>query len=143
VNISHCRSGSILKSALDASPLACRSNMVAVACAAPQLVQIWDCRQAPDHVAAVMTCDLPVRTGNAHHPHDDSDSIYCVSSVPSSPSVIPSQLLLGSKCGRLHLWDLRNASVLWTVAQLSDKVLGCAASPCGRRVVAASRAGQV
>jgi hypothetical protein len=73
---------------------------------------------------------------------DSGDSIYCVASVPAS-GAIPSQLLLGSKRGRLYLWDLRQAGVLWTVAQLQDKILGCAASPCARRVVAGSRAGQV
>jgi WD40 repeat protein len=38
------------------------SNMVAVACPSPQLVQVYDCRQAPDNIAAVMTCDMPPRT---------------------------------------------------------------------------------
>lgn len=51
------------------------SNMVAVACPAPQLVQVWDCRQAPDNIAAVMTCDMPPRSAGgsasigALHPH--------------------------------------------------------------------------
>lgn len=115
--------------------------MVAVACPSPQLVQLWDCRQAPQNIAAVMTCDLPPRGAAPGH----DDVIYCVSHVPAAPGAgsLPSQLLLGSKRGRLYLWDVRSTSVLWTVAQLADKVLGCAASPCGRRVVAGSRSGQV
>lgn len=115
--------------------------MVAVACPSPQLVQLWDCRQAPHNIAAVMTCDLPLRSTGPGHDH--ADVIYCVSHVPAAPGAgLPSQLLLGSKRGRLYLWDVRSTGVLWTVAQLADKVLGCAASPCGRRVVAGSRSGQ-
>lgn len=119
--------------------------MVAVACQSPQLVQIWDCRQAPTNIAAVMTCDLPPHGHGHGHGPEDADAIYCVAHVPNAPgaSGIPSQLLLGSKRGRLYLWDLRFTGALWTVAQLADKVLGCAASACGRRVVAASRSGQV
>lgn len=87
-------------------------------------------------------CD-DVATGGSAGVADSGDSIYCVAAVPASGGAIPSQLLLGSKRGRLYLWDLRQSGVLWTVAQLQDKVLGCAASLCGRRVVAGSRAGQV
>lgn len=110
------------------------SNMLALACHGQQLVQVWDCRQR-GQVAQVMTCDVD--------PASSSDCIYCVSTVPSRGGHIPSQLLMGSKLGRLYVWDLRSPNALWVVAQISDRVLGCACSPCGRRVVAAGNHGQV
>jgi len=109
--------------------------MVAVACSGNQLVRVWDCRQQA-HAAAVMACDVPTDSRAEAY-------VYCVTPIPASGGAVPSQLLFGSNTGRLLLWDLRQPSVLWSLGKLSGRVLGCAASPCGRRIVAGSATGQV
>lgn len=55
------------------------SNMVAVACPSPQLVQVWDCRQAPENIAAVMTCDVPPRTAGGSATIGTHFSMQCIS----------------------------------------------------------------
>lgn len=109
--------------------------MVAVACRGSQLVRVWDCRQR-DSVAAVMTCEL--------EDHNTAEShVYCISPIPHAPGPPTSQLLFGSNTGRLYMWDLRARGALWSVAKLQDTILGCDASPCGRRIVAGGGSGQV
>lgn len=109
--------------------------MVAVACSGNQLVRVWDCRQQ-QHATAVMGCSVPTDAQALSY-------IYCVSTVPAHGGHIPSQLLFGSNSGRLLMWDLRQPNVLWSLGKLSGRVLGCASSPCGRRIVAGSANGQV
>ena len=111
--------------------------MLALACAAPQLVQVWDCRQVRTAMAAVMSCDLPATAAAG------KQQVYSISSVPAPAGALPSQLVLGTQSGRVLMWDLRKQDALWAVAQLPDKVLGCAASKCGTRIVAGSHHGQV
>jgi hypothetical protein len=113
-----------------------RSNMVALACAAPQLVQVWDCRALPASFQAVMTCSLPPAASS-------KERVFSIAAVPAPAGALPSQLVLGTSAGKVLLWDLRKPDALWTVAQLSERVLGIAASACGSRVVASTHQGQV
>ena len=87
-----------------------------------------------------MSCDLPHRAsgGDAAKP-DRVTSICCV----PAPGALPSQLLLGTESGKVHMWDLRRQDALWTVAQLPERVLGVAASRDGSRVVMGTQHGQV
>ena len=111
--------------------------MLALACAAPQLVQVWDARQVRTALSAVMSCDLPATASGG------KESVYSICSVPATGGAMASQLVLGTHAGRVLMWDLRRQDALWELAHLSDKVLGCAASTCGSRVVASTNTGQV
>jgi hypothetical protein len=114
--------------------------MVALACSAPQLVQIWDCRQVPSTVSAAMSCDLPPRSNGTDAKANRVCAICC---VPAAAGILPSQLVLGSESGAVYLWDLRKASALWTIAHLPERVLGCSASKCGSRIVMGTQQGLV